>query len=480
MTRWMLAMLVGALFVGCPVGEQDDDVTADDDASGDDDSSVTDDDDAVPWDPGLPALDGEIDEPRGFVPLRSIVHLHSPYSHDACDGDGYVDGVIDEECLTQLRDGLCQLSIDVAYLADHPGEAAWQPLEDLMLMRDDDDPVDLDGDVVGSWIHCAGGFDVLWRPGIEDALMPVGLERHAAAVGQEADDLYNSTDPVAIAAMLAAGGTVLQNHTEGRDLPTLSALQDSGLQGVEIFNLHAMLAPDIREEDLGLDPFGWVDAVEPFTSPDGTGEPDLMFLGFYEEQTVSVERWDALAARGPMVGVGGTDAHRNSFDYELRDGERADGFRRNMRWFTNVLLAESKDLVAAESALQGGRSFVAFEVLGTPDGFAFWYEPTGGAAVEMGSDCADCTGGTLHLACPTLSQHSPRDGSGLPAITATVYRDGAPWQEGCGEWIVAEPGVYRARIDILPSHLTAFLSDDPAPYLHVYPWVYGNHVRILE
>ncbi len=39
----------------------------------------------VPWSRGVPALDPG---PRGYQARRSIVHLHSPWSHDACDGQG--------------------------------------------------------------------------------------------------------------------------------------------------------------------------------------------------------------------------------------------------------------------------------------------------------------------------------------------------------------------------------------------------------
>ena len=45
--------------------------------------------DTVSWSADLGPLADEVSAPRGFVPLRSIIHLHSPYSHDACDGHGF-------------------------------------------------------------------------------------------------------------------------------------------------------------------------------------------------------------------------------------------------------------------------------------------------------------------------------------------------------------------------------------------------------
>jgi len=246
-----------------------------------------------------------------------------------------------------------------------------------------------------------------------------------------------------------------------------------------VFQLHAILDPTAREEIYGLEPFGWIGDIEPFTHPDATGEPDLLFLAFHQELGPNVDRWEHLAARGPMVGIAATDAHRNVLPMILRDGERPDGYRRNFRWFSNVLLTEGKDPAAADAALAAGRLSMQFEIMGTPDGLAFWYEAPSGAAVEMGGRCTLCAGGTLHLTCPTLSPASPRDGEGTPEITVEVYRDGVVWQQECGSWTVDQPGRYRARIDMVPHHLVGFLGDaDPAPYLQPFPWVYTNFITV--
>ena len=52
--------------------------------------------------------------------------------------------------------------------------------------------------------------------------------------------------------------------------------------------------------------------------------------------------------------------------------------------------------------------------------------------------------------------------------------------QGCGSWEVSEPGVYRARIDIVPTHLAGFLGDDPDTYIHEFPWVYTNPLHIAD
>jgi hypothetical protein len=466
-------LLVPLLLLGCPGDDDDDSAPPADD---DDDSAIA--DTSVPWTSDLPSLEGDIGLVRGFRPMRSILHFHSVYSHDACDGAGYQYGVLDEECLAEMRDGLCRVSIDLAYVSDHPSYAAFHGFEEILLFRDDDVPIVEGGETIANLIQCPTGHEVVYMGGIEDELMPLGLDRHAAEVGEVADELYNSSTQELFDAVAAAGGMVFQEHPEERDFETLEQRQDMGLVGLEVFQLHAMLDPGAREEIYGLEPFGWIEDIGPFTDPEATGEPDLLFAAFFQELGPNVERWDHLLQRGPSVGIAATDAHRNVLPYLLRDGERPDGYRRNFRWFSNVVLADDKEPGAADEAVAAGRLFMAFEIFGTPDDLAFWYDDGGGSELEMGESCAGCTGGVLHLDCPALSPASPRDGEHDPVVEATVFRDGEVWQTGCGTFDVTEAGVYRARVDITPHHLTPFLGDDPTPYLHPFPWVYTNAIRI--
>ena len=425
----------------------------------------------LPWSGGLAPLAEETPEVRGRTPHRAIVHLHSPWSHDACDGEPLPDGSPDQGCLDDLRRGLCDTRIDAAFLTDHPAHAAEQPYEELFHARPEDTWVEVGGRKVALRVACDDGHEVLWLPGIEDELMPVALDRHVSDDATENDRLYNAADAEAVEADLAAGATVLVAHTEGRDPAALEGLQDLGLAGVEIFNLHASFAPDIRQDDLGLSPTSWMGDIAPFTSPEGTGEPDLFFLAVLQEQTPSVQKWDALLARGPMVAVAGTDAHQNVLPLDLRDGERGDSYRRMLRWFSNVLLVEGEGPEAVEAALAAGRSYVAFEVLGTPSGFDFHVGGT-----EMGGTGP---GGTLTVTCPTLSARSPHN-LDAPEITATVFKDGQVWQTGCGDFATDGPGVYRVRIDLVPHHLRDFLGDEPDSWIRAYPWIYSNAIRIDE
>jgi len=407
----------------------------------------------VPWRPGLPPL---------AEGVRTITHLHSPWSHDACDGDGLIDGVVNEPCLASLRQGLCEAGIDVAFLTDHPANAAAQSFDDLFHPRTGDQR---DGAV--GVLSCDDGRTVRWYPGIEDELMPLGLTEHVPGDAEARDLAYNEDTPEAVQRLVDAGAAVFVAHTEGRDLLQLQAQQDAGLTGVEIFNLHAMFAPDIRADDLGLDSLSWLTEIADFTDEEGTAEPDLFVLAVLDRQPPSLERFDALLARGPMVGIIGTDAHQNVLPYDLRDGDRADSYRRMLRWMDNIVLPDPGE--DPKDALAAGKSYVAFEILGTPRGFAFHADdgtPMGGTTSAR----------TLTVGCPVLHEASPQ-GLERPEVSVQVLRDGVVVASGCGEHAV-DPGVYRVEVDIVPHHLRPFLGEVADRWIRPYPWLLSNAIRV--
>lgn len=431
----------------------------------------------VPWSSGLARLDAQLGPWRA---RRGIAHLHSPYSHDACDGAGLIDGAPNEPCLADLREALCSTAQDFAFVTDHPAYMAYQPFEDLLLTRGEDERVDRDGAPIANVMVCEDGGRTLWMPGFEDELMPLGLERHADGDEAARESAYNRYSAEAVGALGEQGGLVFLAHPESRDRDEMLALQSAGLTGMEAFNLHAMVDPDIRGPYLGLDPWGWTTAIAPFTHPDSTSEPDLLFLAFFEEQSPTLAHWDAMSAArvgGPTPAIGGTDAHQNVLDLELRDGERVDSYRRMIRWFDNWVLvdpaAASDDPAALKAGLAAGRSLVVFEVLGTPDGLDIYLESEG-QRYEMG---ADAPAGTLHVDCPKLAAGSPR-GEENPEVSARIFRDGVQVAEGCGAHPAELPGVYRATVDIVPRHLAPFLAEAPELAERAFPWIYGNPIRV--
>ena len=404
--------------------------------------------------------------PGGRAWRRGIIHLHSHYSHDACDGAPMPGGVPDENCLQDLRNGLCQSAMDFAFITDHPSYAAEQSYADLLLNRGDDTVVE----GIANAIDCGDGHVVLTMPGIEDELMPVGLERQVSEDAAENDRIYNNSDTEAITADIAAGAIVLQAHTESKSEEDLLARQAAGLSGVELFNLHAMLDPDIRKESLGLDPMGYLSAIAPFLADDADAVPDLGFLAIYQEQSVSIHKWLMLSANAPVTATAGTDAHQNVLPGPLSDGERFDSYRRMMSLFSNVLLVEGDGPQHYKAALKAGRNFVIFEVLGTPTGLEVSYggQEAGGAGP---------TGQVFHVTCPTLAPTSPQMGE-APEISVTLYKGEEIYQQGCGDYTLNEPGLYRVRIDIVPHHLLSFLGSQSQYADQSFPWIYSNIFRV--
>jgi len=405
-----------------------------------------------------------VTSPAGRAWKRGLVHLHSPYSHDACDGNGMPDGGINEECLQDQRDGLCATRMDFAFMTDHPDYAAYQAYDDMLLPREDDELL-----VDGKQMTCPDGHVVTLMPGIEDELMPIGLNRQVSEDAEESSRIYNDSDQEAFTEDIAAGALVMQAHTEGQDIDTLLARQAMGLTGTEMFNLHAMVDPTKREEDLGLDAYGYLDELGPFITGTTNAEPDLGFLGVYQQQDVSIERWDALNAVGLVVGTAGTDAHENAIPSIMSDGERVDSYRRMMIWFDNVALVDGTDPQNYEDAIAAGRLFIAFEILGEPGSWDVHY-----GDLEFGGEAP--LGDDLVVTCPTLSPESPQQGE-PPEITVAVYKDGVAWQDDCGTFTPDEPGVYRAVATITPHHLSAFLDDQQA-LIKPTPWLYSNAMRI--
>ena len=409
----------------------------------------------VPWSADRPRLELELRERRW---TRGIIHLHSPWSHDACDGEIDESGVFLESCLEDLREGLCRTGMDFAYVTDHPSHAAYQDYEDTKLLREGDEDL---GDA--NRMECG----TLLFPGFEDDSMPIGLSEPVPGTAEERDALLNRSDAESYAAFLDAGGLIFQNHAEGRELESLVERSEWGLTGLEIFNLHAMFGPDIREEDLGLEPFSWVEDIGPFT--EGDAEPDLLYLAVHQDQQPSLEHWDALLQLGPAVGIAGTDAHQNVLNWELADGERVDSYRRMISWFSNWVLVDGEDY---DEAIEAGRNAVVFEFLGVPDQLDVHLDA--GAITELGGTSDP---GTLVVSCTGLAESSPR-GPLEPEITVEVRRDGEVVSSGCGEHDATTPGVYRVSWSITPHHLKDFLGEAEALADRPHPWIHSGAIRV--
>lgn len=426
-------------------------------------------DEPIAWDRGQPDISG-CGDVRGLREYRAILHLHSHHSHDACDGDPQPNGVPDEECLADLREGLCVPRIDVALVSDHPAYASDVPLETLLLIRGDDEPVIGDkGTPIANWMHCPDGHRVLLMPGIESgSMMPLGLEAHVT-------DVYDTSSPAAFAAIKAAGGLAWVAHTEGRDPAELATL---GLDGLEFYQLHANLDPDIRVEDLMLPADDYLARVLPYFLSPGR-QPDLAPLAFLLPNEPSIAALEQLGQTLRLTISAGTDAHQNVFPSKATDGERGDSYRRMIRWFNNRIRAAELTPAGIKAALRAGNNHIVFEAFGTPVGFDFRGE--GGGAVEMGAETSLAKGPlTLVATMPRLDPRSPQ-GDQPPGLRAVLIRaaDGKrevlkTWSEGQVSVEAPGPGVYRVEVWITPRHLLPYLGDGAADAELVVPWVYSG------
>ncbi|MDQ3032198.1 MAG: hypothetical protein M3Y87_07270 [Myxococcota bacterium] len=435
-----------------------------------------------PWPRGLPDL-GALGERRGRTLARAIVHVHSPLSHDACDGEGFADGVLlDTECLDHFRDAACTLRMDALMVTDHAPHVNEVSLESALWMRDGDEAVrDGDGNVIASRIACPDGHRVLITVGSENELMAVGLLRHP---GDPADPealgaIYEADGAAAADVFRAAGGLALYAHTEGHSLEQLRATRPDG---VEIYNTHANVDPDIRRDQLGLEPFDYAPLLLRFTVAANGLEPDLSLLSFLSENGNALAKWDTLLAEGArLTGTGGCDAHENTFTQRMPDGERGDSYRRMMLWHTHHVLVGARDRDGVMEALDAGRLYLTFEVFGTPVGFDFVAEDEGGAIAEMGDDSA--VGATLRVVRPALPEGFPADPP--PALRMRILRaaEGGAVEVASGdgatlEHVITEAGAYRAEVRMIPEHARPYLGRFADELIREVVWVYSNPIYV--
>ncbi len=443
----------------------------------------------VPWPHRLPDT-AELGDRRGRRLARTIIHLHSPLSHDACDGEGFVDGALaDETCLAHFRDSLCALRIDAAMVTDHAPHLNEVTLEEALWIQPGDAPVtDESGGVFANRIACEDGHRTLVTVGSENAIMPLGLRRHpgdpdAPSTPEELITLYDGRDAAAAEVFREAGALIWVAHTEEHPL---DFFREIDVDGIELYNLHADVDPRIRSEHLGLEDGGYLGELLKFGRPAFRLEPDLAVLAFLSRQGVSLDKWDTLLAEGTRVaGSGGCDAHENALSMPLGDGERGDSYRRMMIWITNHLLVDvpASGVVepdAVEDALDAGRFYVTHEVFGTPMGFDFTANE-GGAVFEMGEDAP--LGSTLRVVRPTLPDGFPQNPG--PTVTLHLIRseegggvEVAMAAEGDIEFVVDEAGAYRAEVRMMPEHAREYVRATADVLIHEVNWVYSNPIFV--
>jgi hypothetical protein len=440
------------------------------------------------WSPGVVQLSSH-GARRGMIDLRGLIHEHSVYSHDACDGtprDPTTDA-IDQQCFDDFRVGMCAAAHDYIMLSDHGDSFSRTEYPDTLLYRPDlgDVLVERGGSPVANRAACPAGGGTMILAGTETGFMPVGLEHHAAADPTSRQTLYGDRSAAAIAAFKAAGGVVLVAHTEGYDgdsqsIGTPDDLVTLPLDGFEMYNLHANLTLNLSKA---------VSLLGQISQPDQLMQSDLVIMQVFSEDPRYLQTWGTVLARGARrVTTMGTDAHRNSLPMKLPDGDRIDSYSRMDRWFSNHLLVRpaadgSWDDLSLKDALRSGRLYGAFEFLGYPSGFDFRAEEPN-AVREMGEETAIASGAELVASVPTLRGLDPA--ADAPEITLKLlYAIEGGWEEITSSpseirWKPTKAGAYRVEVRMVPHHLSS--------YLHSYAdfatkdtvWVYSNPIYVVD
>jgi hypothetical protein len=438
--------------------------------------------DTTPWNPSVVFRTDEEPRDDGFLDRRGLIHMHSYYSHDACDNMPVKNGVRDEVCFDDFRRGMCQARHDFIMLTDHPSDFVIAEYPDALLYRADrgDQLIEGDHGPRASWAMCPSGERTLIMAGSESSrAMPVGLERHVADTEGGRDDVYGSGSDAAGAIMKASGAVLQLAHTEAH---SIEDLVQRDLNGFEMYNLHAnFLMPAALGKAVQL-------LIRIGRGDTGVAHSDLLLLYVFVEDPEYLTRWGTVLASGVRrTTTLGTDAHRNTLPALLPDGERGDSYRRLMLWFSNHLLVEpqrdgSWDDRDLKDALRAGRLYGAFELIGYPVGFDFHATVDDedfpmGAAVSLAGD-------------PLLTVRVPavqnlRTDREPPVLTARILRavDGGFEEVASGpgdlSFAPQTPGAYRAEIRMLPLHLREDMGTDDGELLgRDYVWIYSNSIYV--
>ena len=428
---------------------------------------------------GLPKSD-LLGAPLGFQVARTIIHLHTVYSHDACDGQPFLQNdEPNEPCLDSFRQAICTDHIDAAMLTEHYDRMATiDDFRKLFLHRPGDQFVIEEGIEHANAVQCADGTRSLIMPGMEgddDLFSPIGLTDHPIDGPPEVvEAAYKDGSAEGLARLRGKHGLITALHIESAPPGHIMGLD---LDAVEIGNLHVLMHPEYRET-IGLEPDSPVITISEWLAPIAPLPPaDLVFLEFHERLGVYNNWWDQLLSDRMVTGFAGNDAHQNALPLPMQDGERADSYRRMMKWYGNHALVTEKSPTQIKDAIANGRLYMVFEVLGSPVGFDFRAE-RGGTTYVMG----DTVDGPARLRCsapaaligdvsvptkPTIRLYRI-DEIGTELVTETT---------GDLDIEVAKPGRYRIELFVTPTYLETYLSGFDH-LLRDYPWIYSNPIMV--
>jgi hypothetical protein len=282
------------------------------------------------------------------------------------------------------------------------------------------------------------------------------------------------------------GAMVFVTHPEKR---TTEELIDLPIDGIDVYNFHRNADPrDLLHPDEKPGGLSWGnvwETVKLVSQSWERAEADLVLLGFLEENRRDLDHWDKMLYERRTVGILATDVHRNALEFSLPDGDRADSYRRLMRWFANYVLVRDQNLEEIETAVRKGRMYGAFQVFGEPVGFDYYAETVPGTFFEMGDEVPWSADLKLHVKLPQFYRMNPNFEK--PQMIARIIKagknGGTQVESSHNQDLVIsvkEPGAYRAEIHIYPFHLKNWLGDTPNNFMsdEGYPFIYANAIYV--
>ncbi len=484
--------------------------------------------DAAPPSPS----DGAPPVVKRFQEIHGVMHMHSPYSHDACDGEGLSGGVPNPGCLADLRAAPCKDNLDFIALTDHPAHMnEVTPTENVLYDAAAGDVLlkDATGAVIGNEMKCPDGHKVLFTYGFEgEHTLPIGFTKHPTRY-----DGYQNNRPIAdvqslVADLHAAGAIVALAHSEADDIDAPTII-NGGADAMEWYNPHGNFKTALGGDKItgaAVDVIPFFEKLNDFLQGSSSGaHPDLFYLLLLPSwPQKGFDKWREVQRGRFVPGILGSDVHQNvSVDpvckgaaaqalcaallggkpnvlaqliaggkLTMSDGRRFDAFERLLRWLHNRVFVKSLSPVDLKEAIAHGRSYGLFSVFGDPKDFVYEGDAAG-KPVDLGDEVSGPL--TLKVQLPSAPAPIPsgvvfdKPTAAKAEVRAVLYRtDGNGTVEvaqvaGLGQSItktVTEPGQYHVEIWIRPKHLASQMGSQASSADTEYMWLITNPIRVKK
>lgn len=462
--------------------------------------------------------------------MKGVLHVHSPWSHDACDDQGLVNGAPNATCLAELRAAPCKAGLDFVALTDHPthmNEAT--PQQNVLYDASKGDQLVYDPAQptapIGNMLVCPDGRKVLLGFGYEGThTLPLFFKKQPTKY-----EAYASPRPLAdvqalVADLKSAGAVVGLAHSEQDDLPE-SLIVDAGAEAMEWYNPHGNFLTALGGDKVTgaiTNVLPLLGKMNPFLAGSSSGaHADLVYLVLLPSWPVKgFEKWRTVQQTRFVPGMLGSDVHENvSVDpvckgaaaaacsalagsnqsalaalvtggqLMLNDGRRMDAYERLFRWLNNRVLANELTPAAISEAIRRGRSYGVFSVFGDPNDFS--YE---GAGASGPLDMGDAAKGpiSLSLRVPTpraIDGGAPFDANAAKNVVlrAVIFRTDASGTVEVArsttlgdtlKYNATAPGSYHAEIWVKPRHLLGALGSATNLADTEYMWLITNPIRV--